>query len=94
MLDLAREAVRLAKALQADAPKVFLPPSEGTRPSTQQILPHAMVRSTRGYLERVCFQINGCYEQGWFDACAVMMRRLLETLIVEAFERHKLYITP
>lgn len=90
MLDLAREAVRLAKALQTEAPKAFVPPSDGTRPSTQQILPHAMVRGTRGYLERVCFQINGCYEQGWFDACAVMMRRLLETLIIEAFERHKL----
>lgn len=90
MLDRAREAVRLAKALQADAPKAFVPPSEGTRPSTQQILPHAMVRNTRGYIERVCFQINGSYENGWFDACAVMMRRLLETLIIETFEHHKI----
>lgn len=90
MLDHAREAIRLAKALRADAPKAFVPPSEGTRPSTQQILPHAMVRSTRGYIERVCFQINGCYEKGWFDACAVMMRRMLETLIIETFERHRL----
>lgn len=90
MLNRAREAMRLAKALQSDAPKVFLPPSEGTRPSTQQILPHAMVRNTRGYIERVCFQINGSYENGWFDACAVMMRRLLETLIIEAFESHQI----
>lgn len=90
MLNRAREAMRLAKALQADAPKAFLPPSEGTRPSTQQILPHAMVRNTRGYIERVCFQINGSYENGWFDACSVMMRRLLETLIIEAFESHKI----
>jgi hypothetical protein len=35
-------------------------------------------------------QINGCYEKGWFDGCAVMMRRLLETLIIESFEAHKL----
>src|ERR1035438_10481242 len=90
MLDHAREAVRLAKALQADAPKAFVPPSDGTKPSTQQVLPHAMVRSTRGYLERVCYQMNGCYEKGWFDACAVMMRRMLETLIIEVFEHYKL----
>jgi hypothetical protein len=85
MFETAQEALRLAKSLQAEAPKSFVPPSEGTRPSTEQILPHALVRGTRGYLERVCFQINGCYEQGWFDACAVMMRRLVETLIIEAF---------
>lgn len=90
MLDLAREALQLAKNLQAEAPKGFLPPSEGAKPSSEQILAHGLVRGTRGYIERVCYQINGCYENGWFDACAVMMRRLIETLIIEAFERHKI----
>jgi hypothetical protein len=90
MIESAREALRLAKNLQAAAPKSFVPPSEGTKPSTQQILPHALVRGTRGYIERVCYQINGSYEQGWFDACAVMMRRLVETLIIEVFEHYKI----
>jgi hypothetical protein len=85
-----RSVLSLARALKASAPSAFLPPSDGTRPETQQILPHAMVRGSRGYLERVCYQINGCYENGWFDACAVMMRRLLETLIIEVFEHHKI----
>ena len=84
----AREALLLAKSLQDGAPDSFVPPSEGTRPQTQPILPHAMVCGTRGYIEKVVFQINGCYENGWFDACAVMMRRLLETLIIECFEAH------
>jgi len=48
MFDLAREALRLAKDLQAEAPKVFLPPSEGAKPSSEQVLPHALVRGTRG----------------------------------------------
>ena len=39
-------------------------------------------------VERVVNQINGCYEKGWFDGCAVMMRRLIETLIIECFEKH------
>jgi len=85
-----RSAIELAMALKASSPKAFLPPSDGTRPETQQILPHAMVHGTRGYLQRVCFQINGCYENGWFDACAVMMRRMLETLIIEVFEQNNL----
>jgi len=50
----------------------------------------SVVRGTRGYIEQVANQINGCYEKGWFDACAVMVRRLLETLIIETFEYHKL----
>jgi hypothetical protein len=31
--------------------------------------------------------MNGAYGAGWYDACAVMMRRLLETVIIEAFEK-------
>ncbi len=83
-----RYALELAKRLKAEAPKTFVPPSEGTRPTNEFILPHALVRKTRGYIERVVFQINGSYEKGWFDGCAVMMRRLIETLIIECFEKY------
>jgi hypothetical protein len=34
--------------------------------------------------------MNGCFESAWYDACAVMMRRLLETVIIEAFEAKKI----
>lgn len=80
--------IDLVKQLREEAPKNFVPPSEGTRPINEFMLPHAMVKGTRGYIERVVFQINGCYEKGWFDGCAVMMRRLIETLIIECFEKH------
>jgi hypothetical protein len=83
-----RDALALAKKLRASAPKSFVPPSEGTRPANEFILPFAMVKGTRGYVEKVVNQINGCYEKGWFDGCAVMMRRMVETLIVECFEKH------
>jgi hypothetical protein len=85
---LAREALDIAKRIQADAPARYVPPSEGTRSSTQAVLPFALIQGTRGYLERVVNQINGCYEKGWFDGCSVMMRRLMETLIIECFEAH------
>ena len=86
----AQIALSLAKQLQAAAPANYVPPSSGARPKSQQVLPHAMVSGTRGYIEKIVFQINGCYETGWFDGCAVMMRRLLEVLIIECFEANGL----
>ena len=47
-------------------------------------------QTKRDYLIRVGRQINGAYDAGWYDACAVMMRRLLETVIIEAFEAKRL----
>ena len=56
-------------------------PSEGGL-----VIPPSLVGGTRKYIERIVDQINGCYASGWYDACAVMIRRLIETLIIEAFE--------
>jgi hypothetical protein len=49
-----------------------------------------LAKTGRGYLIAIGRQMNGCFESGWYDACAVMMRRLLETAIIEAFEARKL----
>lgn len=90
MNNLAKQALSIAKKIQDEAPIRYVPPSEGAVPRNQSILPHSMVKNTRGYIEKVVYQINGAYEKGWFDACAVMMRRLLETLIIEVFEEFNL----
>src|SRR5262249_17054893 len=56
-------------------------------PETEQVLPLDLVRpSRRTYIEKVVVQANGCYEHGWYDACSVMVRRLVETLIIELYE--------
>jgi hypothetical protein len=52
----------------------------------EHVLPSAVVQRTRGYLERIVQQANGCYEQGWYDACSVMIRKLVEILIIEVYE--------
>ena len=88
--DVAKSLVEIARSIQQEVPKRGRPPEEGILPDSEQVLPHSIVRGTRGYIEKVVLQINGCYEYGWFDACAVMMRRLIETLIIEAFEAHGL----
>jgi hypothetical protein len=43
-------------------------------------------QANRGYLVTIGRQMNGCFSQGWYDASAVMMRRLLEITVIEAFE--------
>lgn len=83
-----RNIFNTAKAIQAEVRSQLGPPEEGLLSATQQVLPASIVRGTRGYIERVVNQINGSYENGWYDACAVMIRRVLETLIIEAFEKH------
>ncbi len=43
-------------------------------------------QNTRGYIINVIQQINVSYDIGLHDCCAVMIRRLLETLIIEIYE--------
>jgi hypothetical protein len=83
-----RNALRVAKAIQGDIGKLLGPPEEGRRSGGQSVILISTVRGTRGYIERVANQAKGAYENGWYDACAVMLRRLLETLIIEVFEHH------
>jgi hypothetical protein len=44
-------------------------------------------KGTRNYLEKVVLQANRSYEEGLYDCCAVMVRRILETLIIEIYEK-------
>ncbi len=83
-----RNIVATAKAIHAEIASEFGPPEEGLLATTQSVILTSLVRGTRGYIEKVSNQINGAYENGWYDACAVMLRRLIETLIIETFEQH------
>ena len=40
---------------------------------------------SRRYLKAIACQVNGTYQFSFFDACAVMMRRLAEVLIIDAY---------
>jgi hypothetical protein len=50
-------------------------------------IPEEIWRGTRNYIEKVATQVCGCWDQKFYDAAAVMLRRLSETLIIEAYER-------
>jgi len=49
------------------------------------IMPDEMVEGTKPHIRKLAWQINGCYEYQFYDGCAVMMRRLTESLLIEAF---------
>lgn len=76
------------ESVEQDCAGTLLPPEGGLEAIGQPVVPFILLRNTRGYLERITHQINGSYSNGWYDACAVMVRRLVETLIIEAFEKH------
>jgi hypothetical protein len=49
-----------------------------------------LLKNTRGYLQKVAKQAIICYDIQQFDASFVMIRKLLEIIIIECFERHKI----
>lgn len=55
--------------------------------SDDSILPEILLQETkRPYLIKLAQQINSSYENNLFDACSLMMRRLLEVLLIHCFE--------
>lgn len=86
----AKIALDIARDIQADIPEYLKPPAEGFKSESAQVIPLSYIRNTRGYIEKLANQVNGCYEKGWFDACAVMIRRLVEVLIIEVYEAKRL----
>jgi hypothetical protein len=62
---------------------------EETEPS-EELFPMEIVEGTRNYIEKLAAQANGCYRRGWYDSCAVMVRRLVEILMIDCFERHNI----
>jgi hypothetical protein len=66
---------------------IWKQPSPGRAAPGNELFPLTIITKTgRGYLIAIAHQMNGCLREGWFDACAVMMRRLLEAVIIEAYE--------
>jgi hypothetical protein len=50
-------------------------------------IPEEIWKATRNYIEKVAIQLCGCWDHKFYDAAAVMLRRIAETLIIEAYEK-------
>lgn len=57
------------------------------------ILPEAVFDGLQNNFQSLCKQINASYEQHLYDATAVLMRRVLEGLLVLAFQNNKIEST-
>ena len=57
--------------------------------ATSSVIPSEFVAGTRTYLERMVNQINGSYDSGFYDSSAVILRRMMESLIIEVYLRNE-----
>jgi len=55
--------------------------------SLDSILPESLYLVGRSYIESIAKQINASYEHNIYDGCAVLMRRLIEILLIHAYEK-------
>ena len=56
-------------------------------PVSNALIDLSIIEGTPYYIKGIAKQMAQCYECGLYDATLVLMRKLLETLIIESFER-------
>lgn len=54
--------------------------------SLSEVLEENLFLGKRGFLDKLIKQINSCYDTNCYDACAVLMRRVFEILLILAYE--------
>lgn len=59
-------------------------------PVTDAFFNSSMFTSAPYYIKHLAGQIAQCYDSRLYDAASVLIRKLLETLIIECFERFKI----
>lgn len=52
------------------------------------IIDSNLFEDTRGYLKKLVYQINSSYSNSCYDACALLIRKLIELLIEDIYETH------
>lgn len=70
-------------AAELDAPEA----TASLSPSVP-FLPSDLIPDRLGILQKILWEANRCYDAACYNACAAMLRRLVESLVIEAFERH------
>lgn len=72
-------------AAELDAPEA----TASLSPSVP-FLPNDLIADRYGVLQKILWEANRCYDAACYNACAAMMRRLVESLVIEAFEHHNI----
>jgi hypothetical protein len=72
------------------AAELELPESQQAVPAEPPFLPEEIIEDRYGVPKRILWEINRCYDAACYNACAAMVRHLIEMLIVAAFEHHNM----
>jgi len=77
-----------AAQTQSAAPAAAVPAARPRPSSTPgfEVLPEERFCGRRDALDRLIYQINATYREEAFDACAAVMRRLMESLLIISFQ--------
>lgn len=73
-------------AAELEATETTLTPS-----SSLPFIPNDLIEERYYVLKKVLWEINRCYDAACYNSCAAMIRRLTETLIIDAYEHHNLH---
>ena len=70
-------------AAELEATATTLAPS-----SSGPFVPNDLIEDRHFILKKILWEVNRCYDTACYNSCAAMIRRLTESLIVQAFEKH------
>ena len=59
-------------------------------PMSDNLFPHDLLEHSRSYIQEIGREVSACFDNGLYNACSVMLRRLMETLIIELFEKYEI----
>jgi|SRR5579862_2707634 len=72
------------------AAELELPQSQQGALAEAPFLPEEIIEERHGVPKKILWEVNVSYSSACYNACAAMIRHLIETLIVGAFEHHGL----
>ena len=58
------------------------------KPASSKFIDLSIFEHTPYYIRQIAKEMVQCYDNGFYNATVVLMRKLVETLIIECFEKH------
>jgi hypothetical protein len=64
------------------------PSSKPLSTPSAEFLPNDMIEEKHFVPKKLLWEVNRCHDAACYNACAALLRRLIENLIIGAYERH------
>jgi hypothetical protein len=80
----------LKPTVATTAPSTIAAAAPGTQTpaaAVDSFIDSAIFQGMPEYITRLIPQANGCWQRGWYEGCALLFRRLAETLIIELYHQ-------